>query len=171
MFKLLNGKKGLIAIALMMAGIIGLPLAAQYYQWKVEYNITPLTSDYMSITILATSGATNGTYTDTRVPNITITKRAVVHFRIESDDLNEIHASFYDLKIDIYGNNTLLATLHPEVAGSKASAPYDVQTRILDPGLYDIDAVVTYWTGAVTNSVQDSITIEVYAVEEALALA
>jgi hypothetical protein len=168
----LNGKKGLLAIALLMAVVMALPFAAQYYTWRVTYNITPLTSNYMSINIPATSGATSGTYTDTGVPDLVITKAAKPHFRIEADDMAKIVAAFYDLKIEIVDEAAdgvgVIATLHPIASGVPAvgtGAPYDVEGIALSPATYDIKAVVTFWTGAVNTLTSDSFIIEVYAVE------
>jgi hypothetical protein len=60
----LNGKKGLLAIALLMAVVMALPFAAQYYTWSTSYSISKLISP-TSITIpLGThSGATKFSYT------------------------------------------------------------------------------------------------------------
>jgi hypothetical protein len=58
-FEKLNGKKGLLAIALLMAVVMALPFAANYYTYTLSYNIIPLTASF-NIPITATSGGNKG---------------------------------------------------------------------------------------------------------------
>jgi hypothetical protein len=167
-FEKLNGKKGLLAIALLMAVVMALPFAAQYYTWKVGYTIWPLTGNVTaSIVIPPTSGATKATdvLIDAAVPKINLTKTAKVHFMVTSANTSALAEDYWNLKVSIrvctaWANLTL-------VSSGVGQGTVDEATDALTPGLYAVAIYVTYWTSAVENKVSGSFVLNIYAEETA----
>jgi hypothetical protein len=173
-FEKLNGKKGLIAIALMMAVVMALPFAAQYYTWKVGYTIWPLTGNVASsIVIPPTSGATKATdvLIDSNVPNINLTKTAKVHFMVTSANTSALAEDYWNLKVSIkvYKDNTISWANLTLVLNGQGRGTVDRATDALNPGLYDVAIYVTYWTRAVEDKVSGSFVLNIYAEETVVA--
>ncbi|PUA34384.1 MAG: hypothetical protein B9J98_00640 [Candidatus Terraquivivens tikiterensis] len=167
MFKLLNGKKGFLAIALMMAGIIGLAFESQYYTWTASYSINPLATSIVDITIPDTSGATSGTYVPTSpIATISVPSRKTVnvHFMVTSFNASALADDYYSLDVTFTLGTVGSQTMHIVVNGAPGTT-LDVSINGVGGGSYDLYVTVDYWTGAVTDTVGGSFTVNTYAVE------
>lgn len=170
----LNGKKGLIAIALLMAAMIGLPFAAQYYTWHTTYSIIPLTSDIASIDIPATSGATSKTgldITPTSAPTITTQKDGTtVYFMVSGTYGAQLAGDYYSLTLHFALSSSagtaalVLVTTGSWAPGGAGDASGSV--TVASAGSYTVTVTVDYWTGALgTATGTKSFVVDIYAVE------
>jgi hypothetical protein len=104
--KVLNGKKGLILVALLMASLLG-AYAAQYYTWNATYKIIPLTSDDLSISVGTHTGATMIKTTTYDAKDITVPagKKLDIYFFVKDSDVAKIAGHFVLLKFKYYSTD------------------------------------------------------------------
>jgi len=159
----LNGKKGLILVALLMASLLG-AYAAQYYIWNVTYTIKPLTTN-IGVTIPATQGATRGYWGTTTL--VTVTKASVVFFMVTDSDTEKLEGDFYEMIVRIKAGGktcTLILIYWGFDEFHEDNLPV-ISGIPLEPGTYTVDVTIDYWTGALVSEVSHSFTINVFAHE------
>ncbi len=166
----LNGKKGLIATALMISVMLG-AYAGGFYTWRVYYDINPLT-DFEEITIPTTTGATIGTWCwlgeEERI-SIHVDKPLYLIFAVSFDDIGAVVEDYYFLifsvhlfdsesnpvefeyvydGIDYLGAGMLPLVLCGDPAYSKLGSPYyDEESEkwvIPNPGYVDYNGGFVY---------------------------
>jgi len=119
----LNGKKGLLAIALLMAVVMMLPFAVQYYSWKATYSIIPLTSEDMSIDIGSHTGATKLKTITYDAKDITVPagKKLDIYFFVKDEYVNTIKGHFYSLKFKYYNVDSAFTPVTDELTTSEGT--------------------------------------------------
>jgi hypothetical protein len=172
MTKLLNGKKGLIAITLVMAIILIGAFAPYAYVWKVSYKIDPLTENEM-LAIPDTTGATSGDVV-LATGSIKVDKAGNIIFEVPSTlGKASVEAGYWLLKFTVKikdaSGNTVGELWIPIVEnGVWVPGTFDVDGDTigdpagnlwLGPGDYTVVKDVHYKTGAVQGVVSGSFTV------------
>jgi hypothetical protein len=174
----LNGKKGLLAIALLMAVVMALPFAPQFYTWNTKYSIVPLTANIgASINIPPTSGATckiDLDVTPSPAPTITTQKdNTKVYFMVKGSDYGkQLEDDYYSLTLHFILSDVGTADLVLVKDGawaSKADGSYNdisAYVTVSTAGSYNVTITVDYWTGALESATgTKSFVVNIYAVE------
>jgi hypothetical protein len=125
------------------------------------------------VKIPATSGATIGEVTfgtpESGIAEIVLSKTSSPSFMITSNDLSTLEDAFYELNVTIEvfnesGEFAGMAQLQLVIDGRRNPAT-DNNVATLDEklpkGTYQVIITVSYWTGAVTESIANSFTIHV----------